>query len=95
MLRAASLAGEHTSRKINGMHAVKEPRPRTRHIASVWLYYYYAQSIIKVVPQHKSMGTIKISEVVHGDLEEYKQRHEHTSFDSAVRELLRRVEDNE
>lgn len=75
------------------MHAVKLPRPRTRHIAGVWLYYCYAQSIIKVVPQHKTMGTIKISDVVHEDLAQYKQQHEHTSFDSAVRELLRRVDD--
>lgn len=38
------------------------------------------------------MGTIKISDVVHDELTEYRDKHEHTSYDSAVRELLREVE---
>jgi len=37
--------------------------------------------------------TIKISDVVHAELEQYKDEHEHTSFDSALREILHEVED--
>lgn len=92
-LRAASSAGEHTCRKFNDMHAVKEPRPSLRHIATDWLYSYCSVSIIKVVPQYNFMGTISLSEVVHEKLTEYRDQHQHTSYDSAVRELLREVED--
>lgn len=38
------------------------------------------------------MGTISLSGVVHERLEEYRDEYEHTSFDSAVRELLNEVE---
>lgn len=40
------------------------------------------------------MGTIKLSEYVHTELAEYRDRYEHTSYDSAVRELLREVSDD-
>lgn len=39
------------------------------------------------------MGTIKVSEVVHKRLEEYRDNHQHTSYDSAIRELLREAGD--
>lgn len=32
--------------------------------------------------------TIKISEETHGRLERYKERYEHTTFDSAIREAI-------
>jgi len=75
------------------MHAVKEPRPSLRHIATDWLYCCCAVSIIKVVLQYNNMGTISLSEVVHEQLTEYRDDHQHTSYDSAVRELLREVDD--
>jgi len=39
------------------------------------------------------MGTISLSDVVHDELTEYRDQHQHTSYDSAVRELLRKVDD--
>lgn len=39
------------------------------------------------------MGTIKVSDVVHERLETYRDSHEHTSYDSAIRELLQEVND--
>jgi len=36
--------------------------------------------------------TIKVSDHVHGKLAEYRDSREHTSFDSALRELLREAE---
>jgi len=38
--------------------------------------------------------TIGISETVLEELQQYRDRHEHTSYDSAIRELLCRVEDS-
>lgn len=39
------------------------------------------------------MGTIALSDHVHERLAEYRDQYEHTSYDSAVRELLREAED--
>lgn len=39
------------------------------------------------------MGTISLSDVTHEQLAEYRDNNQHTSFDSAVRELLHKATD--
>jgi len=41
------------------------------------------------------MKTVKVADVTHSDLEEFKETRQHTSFDSAIRELLAQVDDDE
>lgn len=39
--------------------------------------------------------TIKLSDTVYDELSDYRDEKEHTSFDSAVRELLMRVNEDD
>jgi len=41
------------------------------------------------------MKTVKIAEVTHEQLSQFKDEQQHTSFDSAVRELLSEYENDE
>jgi len=40
------------------------------------------------------MKTVKVADVTHTELQEFKEARQHTSFDSAIRELLAQVDND-